>query len=759
MTNMMHKILSQVKKNGLFFRKLIPIFISVGLLCLGIVHGSVRAASTSVIIAASNSSSTWKSQATAVCSGTNDQNKINTYLTNGNTVQLAPGTYNCNGLIIPASNTTLYGQGNTTIINLGPNYSGNIQISNVSNINIGNLEIEGTLYYAAVYITATTNQSNFNIYGVKCLGPLNGGDCFSVVANGATISNIIFSQCDASSPDGVGFRLGGSGTVYNVTFYHDTVENDGIASTRSNNYMAGFDLADTHGGTVSNIYVISCSVNNAWDDCFHMEYAAIKNNLVIAGCNAVGAAAGNPGYTYGFGYLLSGDIVEYGNTASSNAGGDLYLDGTKHTPVINGITPSTSKKTATAVNQGNCSGVMINIDATHKELVLYSTNGSAVNQNIPLGGYYISNDGNTYTFSGQNLVAQFTSYAVMNLIASSAPSVTTSSPSPNPSSSSFGYNAAGTASVNGTKNNFYFCTPGFTGVTSTGVSMSALVSNADTSSAHNIQLAIYTLSGSTYSLVARTNAISIPANAAKGWVTGNLTTSPSLSSSTTYYLCVNTDSASLNLYCDSQSSNTIYVVSQSFGTWSATFASPTLDWSSHNLGILVNYTGTNTSPPVTNNSPPSSSFGYNATGTASVNGTKNNFYFCTPGFTGVTSTGVSMSALVSNADTSSAHNIQLAIYTLSGSTYSLVARTNTISIPANAAKGWVTGNLTTSPNLSSSTTYYLCVNTDSVSLNLYCDSQSSNAIYVVYQTFGTWSATFASPTLDWSSHNLGIRVN
>jgi tRNA threonylcarbamoyladenosine modification (KEOPS) complex Pcc1 subunit len=162
---------------------------------------------------------------------------------------------------------------------------------------------------------------------------------------------------------------------------------------------------------------------------------------------------------------------------------------------------------------------------------------------------------------------------------------------------------------------------------------------------------------------------------------------------------------------------------------------------------------------VTGAGPSSSSFGYNATGTTSVSGTYNNFYFCTPGFTGVTSTGVSMSALVSNSDTSSAHNIQLAIYTLSGSTYSLVAHTNSISIPANAAKGWVTGNLTTSPSLSSSTTYYLCVNTDSASLNVYCDSQSSNAIYVVSQTYGTWSATFSSPTLDWSSHNLGILVN
>jgi hypothetical protein len=323
-----------------------------------------------------------------------------------------------------------------------------------------------------------TNESNFDIYGVKCLGPLNGGDCFSVNANGTTISNITFSQDDASSPDGIGFRLEGTGTVSNVTFYDDTVENDGIASTRSNNYVVGFDLADTHGGTVSNIYVINCSVDNAWEDCFHMEYAAIKNNLVITGCNAVGAADGNPGYTYGFGYLLSGDTVEYGNTASSDAGGALDLDGTVYSSMVNGISPPGSAKTASSVSVGNCSGVMINIDATHKELVLYSTNGSAVNQNIPLGGYYTSNDGNTYTFSGENLVAQFTNHAVINLVASSAPSGTTGS-QPSSSASSFGYNATGTTAVNGTKNNFYFCTPGFTGVTSTGVSMSVLVSNSE----------------------------------------------------------------------------------------------------------------------------------------------------------------------------------------------------------------------------------------------------------------------------------------
>ena len=78
MTNVLYQILSQVKKNGLLLRKLLPIFISVVLLCLGLAHGSVRAASTNIIIAASDSNSIWKSEATAVCSGTNDQNTINT---------------------------------------------------------------------------------------------------------------------------------------------------------------------------------------------------------------------------------------------------------------------------------------------------------------------------------------------------------------------------------------------------------------------------------------------------------------------------------------------------------------------------------------------------------------------------------------------------------------------------------------------------------------------------------------------------------
>ena len=45
-----------------------------------LVGGPVQAASNVTIIAASNSSSQWKSQATVTCTGVSDQNTINTYL-------------------------------------------------------------------------------------------------------------------------------------------------------------------------------------------------------------------------------------------------------------------------------------------------------------------------------------------------------------------------------------------------------------------------------------------------------------------------------------------------------------------------------------------------------------------------------------------------------------------------------------------------------------------------------------------------------
>jgi hypothetical protein len=403
-------------------------------LLINITH--MRATAATIIIAASNSTNTWKSEATATCTGSNDQNTINKYLTIGNTVELAPGTFNINGLIIPATGGTLYGQGNTSVLNY-QNKVGGILIDGVCNITIGSLEITGhedPSYGFIVGLNGLSSVSNFYFHDIKDMAL--GGDDFAIYACGGMIQNISFVRCDANSPDGFGFVVNGAGspsTVTNLAYLSCTVENAGVASTRGNPWVTGFDLAGYDGMTVNGEYVINCSVNGAWESDFHYEAAPTKENCVIVGSSATNAGLKPSGFNngngtfgpqYGAGYLIDGlsDIILYNNTASSNVIADIRAwNGSAYvniTPVANEIYPSTSLKTDSGVSQGNCGGVIINTDSTHEELILYSTDGNPVNQQIALGGYYASGDGNTYVFNGTSVVAQFTNYAVMRLVAS-----------------------------------------------------------------------------------------------------------------------------------------------------------------------------------------------------------------------------------------------------------------------------------------------------------------------------------------------------
>jgi hypothetical protein len=98
------------------------------------------------------------------------------------------------------------------------------------------------------------------------------------------------------------------------------------------------------------------------------------------------------------------------------------LDNSVYTPIINGVSPANSPKTALSVSQGNCSGVIVNTDATHEELVLYSNDGNSVDQQIELGNYYEADDGGEYTFVGTNLVARFANYVIIRLVKKESPS-------------------------------------------------------------------------------------------------------------------------------------------------------------------------------------------------------------------------------------------------------------------------------------------------------------------------------------------------
>jgi len=391
----------------------------------------VRAATNITIIAASNATAAEKAEATYVCTGTNDQTILNSV--SGN-VQLSSGTFHIDGIWNLAANSTYLGSGVGITFIQFYNKGDRIYIQNVSNAQLGNFSMTGT---GGITLAATNgNYQDFNIHDIysTCTGV---GAVFYIYVNGTyNLSNITYANCTAYAPDGSGFQVDGAGatpTVNNLTYYKCYVFNAGVAPTRTTIWAVGFDFAEYSGLTVNGLQAIDCSVNGAWESDFHMEDVPTKENFVITGCSATNAGQ-KPDPTYGYGYLIgcvpngTGDIIEYNNTASNDTGGDLDLDAIAHTPMIDCISPSNSLKTATDINQGNCSGVIVNLDPTHKELVLYSNNGSAVDQTINLGGYYAADDGNNYTFNGESIVVQFNNYAVIGLVKTTTQITTSSLP-------------------------------------------------------------------------------------------------------------------------------------------------------------------------------------------------------------------------------------------------------------------------------------------------------------------------------------------
>jgi hypothetical protein len=71
--------------------------------------------------------------------------------------------------------------------------------------------------------------------------------------------------------------------------------------------------------------------------------------------------------------------------------------------------------TVTKVSQGNCMGLLA-VSSNRTDVILFSTDGNAVNQQIELGGTYVAADGGTYSFTGTKVTASFSGgYEVMGL--------------------------------------------------------------------------------------------------------------------------------------------------------------------------------------------------------------------------------------------------------------------------------------------------------------------------------------------------------
>jgi len=388
-------------------------------------------ATATIIIAASNSSSQWKSQAVAICDGIADQSELNKYLLAGNTVILAPGKFECNDRITPQTGSRLTGQGNTSVIELSNTA---MSASDVSNVELDNFKVIGTSLPSGAVVISSSNPTSNNFILHDILVSTTGGDDFVLyVSSGGTISNTALVRCDASNPDGFGFLINGEGTnplVQDTTFYQCSVENAGVASSRTNNFVTGFDFAEYAGMTVNRLQAIKCTVNGAWESDFHFEQAPPKYQCVIMGCTANNAGRKADGALYGAGYLVDGnsDTLLFDNNGGSNYISDIRAwNGSAFintTPVTDEKYPPWSNKTTIGVLLGNCKGMIVTY-GVYKDLYLYSIDNNPINQEIELNDYYMANDGNTYIIYGTKIVAQFNDYAIIRLVKTPPITITT----------------------------------------------------------------------------------------------------------------------------------------------------------------------------------------------------------------------------------------------------------------------------------------------------------------------------------------------
>ena len=559
-------------------------------------------------------------------------------MTAGNTCYIEAGTYT--GTINGRLQATASGTAGNYIT--FENYNGgvvNLDASGAfSTIDTGITTPENYLQFIGLNVIGPSyagldysGSNNINIINCTFTNTQDGG---IYCATGDTASNIVINgcTCNGTNTEAIDEALTINNTN-NFTIEHCLIENPvadprcdiGIGVGCTNGVISGNTVANCSGlgiyvscmgVSMSNIAIYDNAVYNcaeggiglsdedaATDSGVTLTNVNIYNNLIYGNARGFRVDQYGNGTTTGsmFNFSFINNTLYNNGTAS-----EIFLDNTpqyfSNCIIRNNILMNTLSAGDSAISYSDYAGGGVTVDHNLE----YNSFGSW-GPNIAGASCITTNPELINPTS--NFALQATSPAINAGSATGAPStdyvgtarpqaggydigayeyvVSTPSSPPGGTASSFGYNA-GSIDDGGIQNgSINFGVPGYVGSVGTGVSMSVLVSNADSSKAHNIILGIYTHSGSTYNLVAQTGSLSIPAGAAKGWVTGNLTTSPSLTT-TTYYLCIQTDSPYLHTYYDAISGYQQYYYNQPFNSFPSSFSSP-INNKPAEYGIEVNY--------------------------------------------------------------------------------------------------------------------------------------------------------------------------
>ncbi len=259
----------------------------------GTKHGS-----RTILVAASDAPQSVKASAKYVCTGSADQNTINSAFNalggEGGKVTLSAGTFRCSNCILPTSNSWLEGKGpNETKIEVVNSSQGYIPITLLKPY----VTLKGFSMYAQGFIRISTSHVSVqNVVATNMLGgkryKSSGNGMFFIWADGVTCEDIEFLGCTAIDCNTHGYNINGSKEpklTKNIRFVNCKAIRCGFgvpAGSRSE-WTTGFDFHESQ--KLDGLIVQGCIAEDNWQCGFHLEPAgedSYMRNLVFKDCSS-----------------------------------------------------------------------------------------------------------------------------------------------------------------------------------------------------------------------------------------------------------------------------------------------------------------------------------------------------------------------------------------------------------------------------------------------------------------------------------------
>lgn len=256
------------------------------------VSAAESADTTTLTVAASDSTELSKTKADYVCDGIDDHIEILAALAavpDGGTVVLSDGVFNCAGVIAPETGTTLRGQGPDTTF-LSFTHDGRISVDR-EHITLDGFHIEGSGYSSDVkwFGVMTIRASHTKIHNIAGTADASIQAVFLLIHDPdvypQTLEDIEFIGCTARDTGTYGFLHNAWGetnrVIKNVRYDDCSAINCGKYGA-FNPWITGFDFAELN--DIEGLRVTNCLAEGNLESGFHFEFDPEKVDCILENC-------------------------------------------------------------------------------------------------------------------------------------------------------------------------------------------------------------------------------------------------------------------------------------------------------------------------------------------------------------------------------------------------------------------------------------------------------------------------------------------